>query len=47
MQDLENYKKEKLSVNLVWANVFGFLLVIPIVILFGLPFLFYMGFSTH
>ena len=38
MQDLENYKKEKLTINIVWANVFGILILIPIIIVFGLPY---------
>ena len=40
MQELENYKKEKLTIDLVWANVFGILILIPIGLLFGLPFYF-------
>lgn len=38
MQDLENYKKEKLTINLMWANIFGLLILIPIVLIFGLPY---------
>lgn len=38
MQDLENYKKEKLTIDIVWANVFGILILIPIGLIFGLPF---------
>ncbi len=38
MQELENYKKEKLTIDLVWANVFGILILIPIGLIFGLPF---------
>ena len=40
MQELENYRKEKLTIDLVWANVFGILILIPIGLLFGLPFYF-------
>ena len=40
MQELENYRKEKLTIDLVWANVFGVLILIPIGLLFGLPFYF-------
>jgi len=40
MQELENYKKEKLTIDLVWANIFGILILIPIVIIFGLPYYF-------
>ena len=38
MRELENYKKEKLTIDIRWANVFGILIFIPIVLLFGLPF---------
>jgi len=38
MEQLENYQKEKLTINLVWANVFGILIFIPIVLLYGLPY---------
>jgi uncharacterized membrane protein YvlD (DUF360 family) len=38
MQEFENYKKEKLTIDLVWANVFGILILIPIVLIFGLPY---------
>ncbi len=40
MQELENYKKEKLTIDLAWANVFGILILIPIGLIFGLPFYF-------
>ncbi len=40
MQELENYKKEKLTIDLVWANVFGILILVPIGLIFGLPFYF-------
>lgn len=38
MQELENYTKEKLTVNLVWANLFGVLILLPIVLLYGIPY---------
>ncbi len=38
MEKPENYTKEKLTINLVWANIFAFLILIPIGILFGLPY---------
>jgi hypothetical protein len=38
MQELENYNKEKLTIDLVWANVFGILILIPVALIFGLPF---------
>ncbi len=40
MQNLENYRKEKLTIDLVWANVFGVLILIPILLIFGLPYYF-------
>jgi len=38
MQDLTNYKKEKLTINLIWANIFGLLILIPIILIFGTPY---------
>ena len=38
MQDLENYKREKLTIDIEWTNKFGFLIMIPITLLFGLPY---------
>jgi hypothetical protein len=38
MEQLENYQKEKLTINLVWANLFGILIIFPIVLIFGLPY---------
>ncbi|WP_044208726.1 DUF3267 domain-containing protein [Flammeovirga sp. OC4] len=38
MLELENYKKEKLTINLSWANIFGILILIPIGLVFGVPF---------
>ncbi|MBD0403711.1 DUF3267 domain-containing protein [Flammeovirga sp. EKP202] len=38
MLELENYKKEKLTINLSWANIFGILILIPIGFVFGVPF---------
>lgn len=35
---MENYQKEKLTIDLVWANRFALLLIIPILLLFGLPY---------
>jgi hypothetical protein len=40
LEKLENYKKEKLTIDLVWANIFGILILIPIALIFGLPFYF-------
>ena len=38
MQEIENYKKDKLTINLVWANLFGILMIFPVGLLFGLPY---------
>lgn len=38
MNDLENYTKEKLTINLVWANIFGLLILIPIIAIYGIPY---------
>ena len=38
MQDLANYKRERLTVDLVWANIFAFIILIPILLIFGLPY---------
>ena len=43
MEQLENYQKEKLTIDLVWANVFGLLIIIPIVLIYGLPYYFVWG----
>ena len=40
MNEFEDFKKEKLSIDLVWANVFILLLMIPILLIYGLPFFF-------
>jgi len=40
MINLENFKKEKLTIDLLWANIFGVLILIPIIIIFGLPYYF-------
>ena len=45
MQELENYKKDKLTINIVWANVFGILILIPITLIFGLPY--YLRWGTE
>jgi len=45
MEQLENYKQEKLTINMVWANIFGILIIIPIAIVFGLPYYLIWGFE--
>ena len=38
MNEFEDYKKEKLTIDIVWANVFGLLMLIPIALIYGVPF---------
>jgi hypothetical protein len=38
MKDLENYKKETLTIDLVKANIFGIFVMIPIFLIYGIPF---------
>ncbi|MCB9034844.1 MAG: DUF3267 domain-containing protein [Chitinophagales bacterium] len=38
MQDFSGYKKEQLTIDLAKANVYAIVLIIPIVLVFGLPF---------
>ena len=40
MNELKNYNKETLTIDLVWANVFGLLILIPILLIFALPYYF-------
>ncbi len=37
-QEINNYDKEKLTIDLVWANIFSLLILIPIFLIFGVPF---------
>ena len=38
MTELDNFEKEKLTIDLVWANIFGLLIIFPIILIFGLPY---------
>lgn len=38
MYEIEGYKTEKLTIDLVWANIFGIIILIPILIVYGLPY---------
>ncbi|WP_333627558.1 DUF3267 domain-containing protein [Sphingobacterium siyangense] len=38
MNESEKYNKEKLTIDLLWANKFGLLILFPIVVVFGLPY---------
>lgn len=40
MKELENLTKENLTINIVWANLFGFLILTPVLFLYGIPFYF-------
>jgi hypothetical protein len=40
MENLKNYKKENLTIDIVWANLFGFLMLTPVVFVYGIPFYF-------
>tara|TARA_R110002050_G_scaffold221441_1_gene357308 strand:+ start:105708 stop:106295 length:588 start_codon:yes stop_codon:yes gene_type:complete len=43
MIDFTGFTKEKLTIDLVWANVFGLLILLPIVIIYGLPYFLIWG----
>ena len=38
MNEFENLKREKLTIDIVWANIFGLILLVPIVLIYGIPF---------
>ncbi|MBS3768246.1 MAG: DUF3267 domain-containing protein [Candidatus Cloacimonetes bacterium] len=38
MKNLNNYKKEKLTINLVWANVFSIIVLAAVLVIYGLPY---------
>ncbi len=38
MEEREGYKREKLTINLVWAHIFSVLILVPIIIVFGIPY---------
>ncbi len=38
MHESQQYEKEQLTIDLVWANKVGLFILIPIVIVFGVPF---------
>lgn len=45
MDNLENYKKDLLTIDLGFANAFALLLIIPVGIIFGLPFYWIWGWN--
>ena len=38
MIELKGYNADKLTINLVWANIFGLIILIPITLVFGIPY---------
>ena len=38
MENEEKYKKEKVTINVYWANIFVILLLIPTILIFGVPY---------
>lgn len=40
MTDFENYQKEKITINIGWANIFALLLLIPLLLIIGIPYYF-------
>ena len=40
MTDFENFRKEKITINLLWANIFALLLLIPVLVTIGIPYYF-------
>jgi hypothetical protein len=40
MKQFDDYQKDQLTINIAKANIFGFLIIIPVVILYILPFYF-------
>ena len=43
MIQIENFQKEKLTINLAWANIFGILILIPIILIYGIPYFLLWG----
>lgn len=43
MIDVTNYTKEKLTIDLVWANIFGLIILIPIALIYGVPYFLIWG----
>jgi hypothetical protein len=35
---MDEFEKDKLTIDIVWANIFGILILIPIAIIYGIPF---------
>jgi hypothetical protein len=40
LSQLDDYSKDKLTIDLEWANIFGLVILIPIGLIFGLPYYF-------
>jgi predicted nucleic acid-binding Zn ribbon protein len=37
--DKENFNEEKITINIIWANVFGLIVLLLALVLFGIPFI--------
>jgi hypothetical protein len=47
MDDPENYTKKKIIIDLAWANVLGVLMLIPIIIVYGVPYFLVWGYNMN
>lgn len=45
MENLNNYKKEKLTISLLWANMFGLIVLVIVLIIYGVPY--YLFWPEH
>lgn len=45
MENFENYNQEQKIVDIVWANIFGLLILIPIIIFYGIPYFLIWGYN--
>lgn len=45
MDNLENYKKEKITINIIKANILVVLMIIPTFLIFGLPYYLIWGYK--
>lgn len=40
MSEVSNSQKVKLTINILWANIFSIILIVPVFLIFGIPFYF-------
>ena len=38
MKELNNYEKEKLTTSVFWANMYSIIIIIPILLIYGIPY---------